>query len=326
MNELLTVRDLKVWFSVRSSFVSLWSPTTYIRAVDGVSFSLLKGEILGLIGESGSGKTTVARGILRLAEPAEGEVWFEGINLFALSGRQLREVRRRMQVVFQDPYESLSDRMKVQEIIAEPLRLHRIPGDHTDMVKEVLDLVKLSPPGRFLKRYPHELSGGQRQRVAAARAIVLSPSLLVADEPTSMIDVSLRVGFLNLLLDLREGRGLSTLFITHDVSLARYLCDRIATMYLGKIVEVASAEDLISAPLHPYTQALLSAVPSIRRRDNRREVPAKGEIPNPVNPPKGCRFHPRCPYAMPICVEREPPLVHLGGGHSVACFLHGGIS
>jgi len=322
---LVRVVDLKKWFPVRMGFLaSLFKKQQHwVRAVDGVSFDIHRGEVLCLVGESGCGKTTTGRTILRLIEPTSGKVFFEGRNIFELDKEEMRKLRRKMQMIFQDPYESLNPRLTVFDIVAEPLRVHKLAdgAELREKVVKALEEAELKPPEAFLSRYPHELSGGQRQRVGIARALVLEPEFIVADEPVSMIDVSLRAGILNLMIDLKEKFGLTYLFITHDIAQARYIGDRMAVMYLGKIVEMGPIEDVISDPLHPYTQALISNVPVPDPDAKRQRIYLKGEVPTPISPPPGCRFHPRCPYARPICRDEEPTLQEVRPGRWVACHL-----
>jgi len=329
MEEIVRVENLRKWFPVRMGFweTLLTRRQLFVRAVDGISFEIKKAEIFGLAGESGSGKTTTGRLVLKLIDPTSGRIFFEGRDLAPLSEKEMKPVRKRMQIVFQDPYESLNPRMTIADIMAEPLRIQKI-GSEEEIEKRVhqaLENVQLVPPEEFLFRFPHELSGGQRQRVATGRALVLDPSFIVADEPVSMLDVSIRAEVLNLMVDLVRKFGVSFLYITHDLALARHICDRIAIMYLGKIMEKGTAEQVILEPLHPYTQALISAVPVPDPESARVEVVIKGEIPSPINPPPGCRFHTRCPVVVgEICRTKEPQLVDVGNGHMVACHLYPG--
>ncbi len=321
---LIAVENLKKYFPLSIGFFrSLITRTQpYVRAVDGVSFNIEKAEIFGLAGESGSGKTTIGRLILKLVTPTSGKIIFDGVDITFMKESEFKKFRRRMQIVFQDPYESLNPKMIVKSILEEPLLIQGIYESLEEKLYQVLEDVKLSPPEEFLFRYPHELSGGQRQRVAVARALVLNPDFIVADEPVSMLDVSIRAEILNLMLDLRRKYGVSFLFITHDLAVSRVVCDRLAVMYLGKIVEMGDIEDIVRKPLHPYTQALLEAVPVPDPTAKRIEVQVKGEIPSPINPPPGCRFHTRCHSVIgDICRVKEPPLVDVSG-RRVACHLY----
>jgi len=324
---VLRVRDLRKWYMVRKGFTDnlLRTRGEYVRAVDGVDLDILAGEIVGLVGESGSGKTTLSKLILKLIEPTGGKVYFNDYDIFSLRDRNaLKMLRRDMQMIFQDPYEYLSPRLTVGEILAEPLTIHRIPRDSKDesrIIKNALESVGLTPTGAFVSKYPHELSGGQRQRVVIARALILGPRFIVCDEPVSMIDVSIRLDILNLLSDLSKERGLTLLFITHDVSVARYLCGRIAIMYLGRIVEDGSADHVVTEPLHPYARALISAVPTVKGGHGCPPIKIKGTPDISSAVPFGCRFHPRCPLAEELCRRQEPQLVEARRGHMVACHL-----
>ena len=322
---LLEVEDLAVQYPVARGIVGTVArkPRQVVRAVDGVSFSLARGELLALVGESGCGKTTTAQTVLRLVEPMRGRIAFDGGEITKLGQRDLRSLRRRMQIVYQDPYESLDPRLTVRAAVEEPLRIHGVGGSKAqrdERVRDALGRVELTPQELFLDRYPHELSGGQRQRVAIAAAIVLDPDLLVADEPVSMLDVSVRAGVLSLLDRLREG-GLGVLMITHDLSTAARFADRIAVMYLGRIVEEGPAAEVVGNPQHPYTKALLSVVPRRDPRDRTRPQILQGEAPDAVRIPPGCRFHPRCPVALPECRDVDPDLRPAGGDHCAACIL-----
>lgn len=318
---LLRVDDLKVHFRVGASFP--FRPRPLLRAVDGVSFEVPRGQTLGIVGESGCGKSTTGRALLRLIEPTSGRIVFEGRELADLDAEELRRLRPRMQMVFQDPYSSLNPRLSVGDAIGEPLVVHRAPErvGLRGRVAELLDMVGLPP--QLANRFPHQLSGGQRQRVSIARALALRPSLIVADEPTSALDVSVRAQILNLMRELQEAHRLTYVFISHDLSIVRHLSNLVAVMYLGKIVEIADRDTLYANPQHPYTQALLAVVPvpdpAVER--GRRRAPIRGDVPNPMAPPHGCRFNTRCPLAFDRCFQEEPPLAALGGGHRAACFL-----
>ena len=296
-----------------------------IKAVDGVNFALYRGETLGLVGESGCGKSTTGRAILQLHRPTAGHVVFEGKDLTTTKGEELRKMRRRMQMIFQDPYASLNPRMTVGSIVGEPLEVHGIGSGRKDRQERVQDLLKtvgLNP--YFVNRYPHEFSGGQRQRIGIARALAVNPAFIVCDEPISALDVSIQAQIINLLEDLQDELNLTYLFIAHDLSVVRHISDRIAVMYLGKIAEVADRDELYANPMHPYTQALLSAVPIPDPviENQRRRIILEGDVPSPANPPKGCNFSTRCPRVMDICREKEPLFKDYGNGHYVACFLH----
>ena len=321
----MRVENLKKYFPLERSFIErlLTRKRRYVRAVDGVSFTIKRGSIFTLAGETGCGKTTTGRIILRLEEPTSGKVFFEGADITELKGEELRKLRRKIQPIFQDPYASLNPRMRIGEAVKDPLEMHGLAeGEEAKkMVLEMLEKVGLTPPEKFYDLYPRDLSGGQRQRVAIARAMILKPELVVADEPVSMIDVSLKAAILELMLKFREELGLTYLLITHDLAIARYVTDSIAIMYLGKIVEQGSADDIFEKPLHPYTKALMAAIPTPRPKRGRR-IPIKGEVPlSPVNIPPGCRFHPRCPYATEKCRREEPQLVEVEREHLVACWL-----
>jgi oligopeptide/dipeptide ABC transporter ATP-binding protein len=319
---LLEVRDLVKHYPVSSGF--LGRQVGLVRAVDGVSFTIRRGETLGLVGESGCGKTTTGRCILQLERPTSGSVRFEGQELTTLSPAALRAVRRRIQVIFQDPYSSLNPRMTVSQIVGEPLLVHRLvpdAGAQAARVQELLRQVGLLP--QHGRRYPHELSGGQRQRVGIARALALEPSLIICDEPVSALDVSIQAQIINLLEDLQRELGLTYLFVAHDLSVVRHISDRVVVMYLGRIVEIADRQALYEAPRHPYTQALLSAVPIPDPvvEAQRERVVLAGEVPSPLHPPHGCAFHPRCPIAVEDCHRIRPDLRDLGAGHQAACHL-----
>ncbi len=316
---LMEVKNLKKYFSLRGGFLS--RARGEIRAVEGVSFSIRPRETLGLVGESGSGKTTVARAISRLSSITDGQVLFEGRDVFKLGKEELRSLRRRLQIIFQDPHASLNPRMSVEETVGEGILIHRLAKgpEKREKIVGLLEIVGLS--AHYLRRYPHELSGGERQRIGIARALAVDPRLIVCDEPVSALDVSIQAQVINLLEGLQQRFGLSYLFIAHDLSVVRHIADRVAVMYLGKIVELATRDRLYTSPQHPYTEALLSAIPIPDPTVDRHRIVLKGEVPSPVNPPSGCYFHPRCRYAEPVCRQKAPELVDLGEGHLVACHL-----
>jgi oligopeptide/dipeptide ABC transporter ATP-binding protein len=316
---LLRVQNLKKYFPVRKGLFS--KVVAHVKAVDDISFDIAPGETLGLVGESGCGKTTAGRTILRLEEPTAGRVDFEGVDVASLDGAALRAARRNMQIIFQDPYSSLNPRMTVGAIIAEGLTIHGIGtrAERMEKVKETLERVGLTP--LYINRYPHEFSGGQRQRIGLARALALNPRFIVCDEPVSALDVSVQSQVVNLLVELKEKFNIAYLFISHDLSVVKYVSDRVAVMYLGEIVETAKSEELMEKPLHPYTKALMTAVPVPDPNRKRERILLPGEIPSPLNPPSGCRFHPRCPVAIQgKCNSIKPDLKDYGG-HQVACHV-----
>lgn len=321
---LLDVDNLKMHFPITQGIV-FQRQVGAIKAVDGISFKLYRGETLGLVGESGCGKSTTGRSILQLYRPTDGQVNFEGVELTKIKGEELRRTRRRMQMIFQDPYASLNPRMTVGSIIGEPLEVHNIGSskkERQDRVQDLLKTVGLNP--YFVNRYPHEFSGGQCQRIGVARALAVNPSFIVCDEPISALDVSIQAQIINLLEDLQGELNLTYLFIAHDLSVVRHISDRIAVMYLGKIVELADRDELYLKPLHPYTQALLSAVPIPDPviEGKRTRMILEGDVPSPANPPRGCNFNTRCPQVMDVCRENDPTFTDLGDGHYVACFLY----
>ena len=314
---LLEVTNLKKYFPIKGGVFS--QTIGYVYAVDDVSFTVDKGETLGLVGESGCGKSTTGRSILRLIEPTDGKVHFEGEDVTALDKNAMRSLRREMQIIFQDPYASLNPRMTVGSIIGEPLEIHKIArgSEKTERVASLLQKVGLR--AEDMRKYPHEFSGGQRQRIGIARALALNPKLIVCDEPVSALDVSIQAQVINLLEDLQEEFGLSYLFIAHNLNVVEHISDRVAVMYLGQIVELASDTDLYNDPQHPYTEALLSAVPIPDPTVTKKRIILQGDVPSPIDPPSGCHFHTRCMYKEKVCEEEAPEFKHIGGGHWVAC-------
>jgi len=315
---LVEVKALKKYFPISKEWRK---EKTYVRAVDGVDFSIDRGETLGLVGESGCGKTTVGRLILKLIEPTDGEILFEGKNLAHLDKKGIHPMRRAFQIIFQDPFASLNPRMTVSEIVGRPMAIHGLvdPSQRDERVAQLLESVGLQR--EHLHRYPHEFSGGQRQRIGIARALATQPRLIVADEPTSALDVSVQAQILNLMRQLQKEFGLTYLFISHNIGVIRHISDRVAVMYLGKVVEMAEKRALFKSPIHPYTLALLAAVPSLDPKRKREEIILEGDVPSPIHPPSGCRFHTRCRYALPRCFEEEPFFHQIEDGRWVACHL-----
>lgn len=316
---LVEVQGLKKWFPIKGGVFS--TTVASVKAVDGIDFYINQGETLGLVGESGSGKTTAGRTMLKLLQPTGGKILYRGKDITKFSPNQMRPLRRNMQIMFQDPYGSLNPRMPVGDIIQEPLDVHHIGTlkERKEAVTSMMEIVGLQ--SEYERRYPHEFSGGQRQRIGVARALIINPELLVLDEPISALDVSIQSQIINLLQELQQKRNLTYLFIAHDLAVVRHMSDRVAVMYLGKIVETGANDELFDHPMHPYTQALLSAVPIPDPDVKRERIILQGDVPSPVNPPSGCHFRTRCPYAMPVCKEQEPAIVEVAPGHTVACHL-----
>ncbi len=317
---LVQVQNLKKYFPIRGGFLN--RVEKWIKALDGVNFQIIRKETFGLVGESGCGKSTLARTLLRLLEPTEGKALFRGRNIYQMNSKELKELRRQAQIVFQDPFTSLDPRMTIESALSEPLSTHGVAkkAERIEIIREVIENVGLMK--EHLRRYPHEFSGGQRQRIAIARVLVLKPEFLVLDEPTSALDVSVQSQILNLLMELRDRFELTCLFISHDLGVIRYLCDRVGIMYLGKIVEIGDAEEIFETPKHPYTQALVSSILPINPEMKKERIILPGEVPSPINPPSGCRFHPRCLFNKPICSREEPVFRNVGQGHQIACHLY----
>jgi len=316
---LLEVRNLKKYYSVKSGFLN--KDRRSVKAVDGINLSVKQGEILGIVGESGCGKSTLGRSILRLIEPTSGEVIFEGTNICGLKKEEMRLKRREMQIVFQDPGASLNPRLTVGEIIGEPLEVFHIceGKEKEERIYKLMDLVGINRA--YINRFPHEFSGGQRQRLGIARALAVNPKLIICDEPVSALDVSIRAQVLNLIKELKDKLNLTYIFISHDLSVVHHICDRVAVMYLGRVVEIADKKQIYENPVHPYTKALLSAIPMPDPEVKRERIILQGDVPNPADPPSGCHFHKRCPYAKKECSETVPPFVTVEPGHQVLCWL-----
>jgi len=327
-NAILKIINLRVWYPVAKGLLSIFGKKQYIKAVNDVTLTIRKGEVFSLVGESGCGKTTLGKAIVRLVPITSGSIILKlndrEVDLAKISEKEFNKYRRYIQVIFQDPYESLNPGLKIKDILMEPLIIHKVcksKREMYNMVKEILEQVHLTPPEEFMEKYPHELSGGQRQRVAIARALILRPKIVVADEPISMLDVSIRADILNLMMELREKFNLTYIYITHDLATARYVGDRIGVLYLGFLVEIGPSDDVVFEPAHPYTKALLAAVPSVDGTASLDDIPIKGDVPpNPLNLPKGCPFYPRCIYAKEKCANERPPLVKVGDEHFVACW------
>ncbi len=323
MDNILEVKNLKKYFPIRKGL--LLREVGQVKAVDDVSLTVRRGETLGLVGESGCGKSTLGRAIIRLYEPTAGDIKFDGKDFRAIKGGELRKMRKNMQMIFQDPYASLDPRMTIGQILSQPFEIHGVMNskERSVRVKELLTLVGMKPS--HVGRYPHEFSGGQRQRISIARAVALNPELVIADEPVSALDVSIQAQVLNLMKDLQEKLKLTYVFISHDLSVIEHICDRIAVMYLGKIVEIAPRDELFNNPKHPYTQALISAIPRVGAGKKKMKKSLEGEVPSPINPPSGCTFHTRCPHRMPICSQSLPSLKNYDKtklAHETACWLY----
>lgn len=316
---LMEVKDLKKHFPVKGGI--LQRVTGFVRAVDGLNFEIERGEVFGLVGESGCGKTTLGRACLRLIEPTSGEVRFENVDLLNLNLKDMQKMRLNVQMVFQDPFSSLDPRMMIKDIVGEGLVIHGLAKGSELKERVLQNLERVGLKKEHLYRYPHEFSGGQRQRIGIARSLVLNPKFIVLDEPTSALDVSVQAKILNLLLKLQKELGLTYMFISHNLSVIEYMSDRIAVMYVGKIVETGTKVELFETPLHPYTRALFSAIPIPDPDLKHEKIILKGDVPSPLNPPSGCRFHPRCPYVEEICEREEPPSIEVNSGHKVACHL-----
>ena len=315
--DILNVRNLKVYFPIKGDLIP--RVVGHVKAVDGIDLNIKSGETMGLVGESGCGKTTTGRAILRLLKPKEGQVFFEGEDILLYDRAQMKNIRKSMQLIFQDPFASLNPRMTIGDAIEEVLFVHKMKNSdkRKERIKELLEMVGL--PYKYAVRFPHEFSGGQRQRVVISRALAVNPSFLICDEPVSALDVSIQAQIINLLEELQERLKLTYLFISHDLGVVKHISNRIAVMYLGKIVEAGNKDDLFNNPCHPYTKALLSAIPVCDPKEKKDKILLEGDIPNPINPPKGCRFHTRCPYAKEVCYQDEPKSKLVGGDHLVAC-------
>lgn len=320
MDNILEVQNLKKYFPVKKGFFRREAGA--VKAVDGVSFSLKKGETLGLVGESGCGKSTLGRTLIRLYEPTEGSIHFKGQDFCKVQGSELRQLRRNIQMIFQDPYASLDPRMTVGQILTQPMKIHNLytPQERIERAKELLEIVGLR--ASHIQRYPHEFSGGQRQRISIARAIALEPELIIADEPVSALDVSIQAQILNLLKDLQDKFKLTFIFISHDLKVIEHFCDRVSVMYLGRIVETATRDEIYELPSHPYTQALFSSIPQVGMGKKKIQRGLTGEVPSPLDPPAGCHFHPRCSQAKPQCSVDRPQLLQLSPNHETACWLY----